>query len=144
MQEDLNRNVNQQVQNALNDMSVADMAGELDTIDGIRQFKRSLLEKLDNNISGYTQSSMQQMQYVTEKQMEIAQQAEQRVMEYNKNKNTVNQEMSAIQGFYVDGNGNPLVSATTGTIIQVPESPPMEPVFDKDTGNMIQFSTDEN
>jgi len=144
MQDQLNQAVTSSIQWAMNAMSAADMAGELDTIDGIQQFKRSMLEKLDNNIEGYTKSSMQQMQYVTEQQMKMADEATQRIIEYNENKNVVNEEMSNVQGFYVDGNGSPIVSASTGQILQIPEEAPMKPVFDKDTGNLIQFWTDEN
>ena len=38
--DDLNMKVGSQIQNALNDMTAADMAGQLDTIDGVTQFRR--------------------------------------------------------------------------------------------------------
>ena len=139
--DDLNMKVGMQIQNALNDMTAADMAGQLDTVDWVTQFKRSLLERLDNNISGYTQGSMQQMQYVTEQYTKIADDAQARIQEWTKNSNTVNTEMSTAKGFMVDGNGTPLYNAA-GETIKVPAKPPMDPVFDKASGKLITFADD--
>jgi len=141
--DDLNMKVGMQIQNAMNEMSAADMAGQLDTIDWVTQFRRSLLEKLDANISGYTEGSMKQMQYVTETYDKIAQDAQTRLTEWTKNANTVNTDMSTAMGYYVDWNGTPLYDAT-GNVISMPQKPPMEPVWDKESGQLITFSTDAN
>lgn len=53
--DDLNMKVGMQIQNAMNEMTAADLSGQLDTIDGVTQFRRELFEKLDANISGYTE-----------------------------------------------------------------------------------------
>ena len=127
----------------MNKMSAADMAGELDTIDGVMQFKRKLLEELDDNISGYTEGSMNQMQYVTQEYMKIADQEMEQIKEFDANSKTINQEMSGINGIYMDGNGNPMIGQD-GQPIQVPAEAPMEPVFDKSTGQLVQFGLDAN
>lgn len=138
--DDLNMKVGMQIQNALNDMNAAEMAGELDTVDWVTQFRRSLLERLDNSISWYTQWSLQQMQYVTEQYDKIAQDAQLRLTEYTTNANTINQDMSIAQWYYVDGNGNPVIWQD-GQQIAMPTKPPMDPVFDKESGKLITFAT---
>jgi hypothetical protein len=102
-----------------------------------------LFAKLDANITGYTEGSMKQMQYITEQYTKMADDAQTRLTEWTTNANTVNTEMSAARGYYVDGNGNPLYNAD-GTTISLPEKPPMEPVWDKESGQLITFSLDES
>jgi hypothetical protein len=63
--------------------------------------------------------------------------------EYSQNANKVNADMSKVKGYYVDGNGNPILN-NQGQPIQVPQDAPMEPVFDKETGKLITFGLDEN
>jgi len=86
----------------MNEFTSADLAGQLDTIDGVTQFRRSLLEKLDANISGYTEGSMKQMQYVTQQYDKLAEDAQKRIEERTKNSNTVNTDLSTAKGYYVD------------------------------------------
>ena len=112
-------------------------------IDWVTQFRRELFEKLDANITGYTEGSMKQMQYVTEQYDKLAQEAQTRLTEWTKNANTVNMDMSKAKGVYTDWNGNPLYNADW-TTISMPEVPPMEPVYDKESGQLITFSNDEN
>jgi hypothetical protein len=45
---------------------------------------------------------MAQMQYVTEQYTKIADDAQVRIQEWTKNANTVNTELSAAKGIYVD------------------------------------------
>ena len=47
----------------------------MDTMDGLVAFKKSLLDDLDNNISGMTSASLQQMQYITQSYMDMADKA---------------------------------------------------------------------
>lgn len=61
-----------------------------------------MLAKLDANISGYTEGSMKQMQYVTEQYDKLAQEAQTRLTEWTKNANTVNMDMSKAKGVYTD------------------------------------------
>ena len=140
--DDLNMKVGSQIQNALNDMTAADMAGQLDTVDWVTQFKRALLERLDNSISWYTQGSMAQMQYVTEQYTKIADDAQTRLTEWTKNSNTVNTDMSTAKGIMVDGNGTPIYDVKWNTI-PMPQKPPIEPVFDKERWLLTTFSKNE-
>lgn len=140
---DLNYKIPQEIQNALNKYTVAELEGNLDTIDWVVAFKKSLLDDLDNNISGLTSASLQQMQYITDNYMQMADKAYEEAKEYQQNANTVNTEMSGIKGYYVDGNGNPILDSD-GQPIKVPQWAPMDPVFDKESGKLIQFGYDEN
>ena len=136
---DLNWKVGSEVQAALSKFTTAELEWQLDTIDGITAFRKELLDDLDANISWLTSASLQQMQYITEQYQDIAD----KLYQYQQNANTVNQEMSQIKGYYIDGNGNPIFNAK-GETIEVPQNPPMEPVFDKDTWKLIVFWYDEN
>jgi len=51
--------------------------------------------------------------------------------------------MSQVQGFAVDGNGNPILD-TNGQQIVVPKEAPLPAQFDPKTGQLITFSTNEN
>jgi hypothetical protein len=96
------------------------------------------LDDLDNNISGMTSASLQQMQYITDSYMQMADKAYEEAKLYKDNMNKVNTEMSSVKGYYVDGNGNPILDSD-GLPIKIPQSSPMDPVFDKESGRLIQF-----
>ena len=135
---DLNYKIPQEIQNALNKYTVAELEWNLDTMDGLVAFKKSLLDDLDNNISGMTSASLQQMQYITDSYMQMADKAYEEAKLYKDNQNVVNQEMSAVKGYYVDGNGNAILDSNWKPI-SVPQSAPLDPVFDKESGKLIQF-----
>jgi len=140
---DLNYKIPQEIQNALNKYTVAELEGNLDTMDGLVAFKKSLLDDLDNNISGMTSASLQQMQYITDSYMQMADKAYEEAKLYKDNMNVVNTEMSSVKGYYVDGNGNPILDSDW-LPIKIPQSAPMDPVFDKESGKLIQFGYDAN
>lgn len=135
----LNWQVGSEVQAALSKFTTAELEWQLDTIDGITAFRKELLDDLDANISWLTSASLDQMQYITKEYQDIAD----KMYEYQQNANTVNVEMSQVKGFYVDGNGNPIYNAKWEPI-EVPQNPPLDPVFDKETGKLIVFGYDEN
>ena len=90
-----------------------------------------------------TSASLQQMQYITDSYMQMADKAYEEAKLYQQNANVVNSEMSAVKGYYVDGNGNAILDSE-GMPISVPQSAPLEPVFDKESGKLITFSYDDN
>lgn len=128
-----------EVVGALSKYTTAELEWKLDTIDWITAFRKELLDELDNNLSGLTSASLSQMQYINQQYQDVAN----RMYEYAQNKNKVNSEMSAIQWYYVDGNGNAILNAQ-GMPIEVPQSAPMEPIFDKETGKLITFAMGED
>lgn len=136
---DLKWKVWDEITNALSKYTTAELEGQLDTIDGITAFRKELLDELDNNLSWLTSASLSQMQWINQQYQDIAN----RMYEYAQNANIVNPEMSTVKGFYVDGNGNPILN-NQGQPIQVPQNAPMEPVFDKESGRLITFGLDEN
>lgn len=135
----LNWQVGSEVQAALSKFTTAELEWQLDTIDGITAFRKELLDELDANISWLTSASLDQMQYITKEYQDIAD----KMYEYQQNAQKVNQDMSAVKGYYIDGNGNPILNSKWETI-EVPQNPPLDPVFDKDTGKLIVFWYDEN
>ena len=136
---DLKWKVWDEITNALSKYTTAELEWKLDTIDGITAFRKELLDDLDNNLSGLTSASLTQMQWINQQYQDVAN----RMYEYAQNANKVNADMSKVKGYYVDGNGNPILN-NQGQPIQVPQDAPMEPVFDKETGKLITFGLDEN
>ena len=136
---DLKWKVWDEITNALSKYTTAELEWKLDTIDGITAFRKELLDELDNNLSGLTSASLTQMQWINQQYQDVAN----RMYEYAQNANTVNTEMSAVKGYYVDGNGNTILNDQWQPI-QVPQNAPMEPIFDKETGKLITFGLDEN
>lgn len=136
---DLKWKVGDEITGALSKYTTAELEWKLDTIDGITAFRKELLDELDNNLSGLTSASLSQMQWINQQYQDIAN----KMYEYAQNANTVNTQMSAVKGFYVDGNGNAILNAQ-GQPIQVPQEAPMDPIFDKETGKLITFGLDEN
>ena len=136
---DLKWKVWDEITNALSKYTTAELEWKLDTIDGITAFRKELLDDLDNNLSGLTSASLTQMQWINQQYQDVAN----KMYEYAQNANKVNAEMSSVKGYYVDGNGNPILN-NQGQPIQVPQNAPMEPVFDKETGKLITFGLDEN
>ena len=136
---DLKWKVWDEITGALSKYTTAELEGKLDTIDGITAFRKELLDDLDNNLSGLTSASLTQMQWINQQYQDVAN----KMYDYSQNANKVNAEMSKVKGYYVDGNGNPILN-NQGQPIQVPQDAPMEPVFDKETGKLITFGLDEN
>lgn len=136
---DLKWKVWDEITNALSKYTTAELEWKLDTIDGITAFRKELLDDLDNNLSGLTSASLTQMQWINQQYQDIAN----KMYDYAQNANKVNTEMSTVKGYYVDGNGNPILN-NQGQPIQVPQNAPMEPIFDKETGKLITFGLDEN
>lgn len=136
---DLKWKVWDEITGALSKYTTAELEWKLDTIDGITAFRKELLDDLDNNLSGLTSASLTQMQWINQQYQDVAN----RMYEYAQNANKVNADMSSVKGYYVDGNGNPILN-NQGQPIQVPQNAPMEPVFDKETGKLITFGLDEN
>ena len=128
-----------EITNALSKYTTAELEWKLDTIDGITAFRKELLDDLDNNLSGLTSASLTQMQWINQQYQDIAN----KMYDYVQNANTVNTEMSAVKGYYVDGNGNAILNDQWQPI-QVPQNAPIDPIFDKETGRLITFGLDEN
>ena len=139
LQYDLDWKVGKEIQALLWEFTTAELEWKLDTIDGITAFKKELMDKLNNNLTWITSASLDQMQYITKEYQDIAD----KMYEYAENQNKVNTEMSAVKWYYVDGNGNPIFNAK-GETIQVPQSAPLDPIYDKETGKLIVFGYDEN
>ena len=136
---DLRWKIGQEAIDALSKYTTAELEWKLDTIDWVTAFRREILDELDTNLSGITAASLTQMQYINKEYQDIAD----KMYEYSKNANVVNKDMSSVLWYYVDGNGNAIINAEWKPI-QVPPTAPIDPVFDKETGKLITFATDDN
>lgn len=139
LDDDLDLKVNKAIQQALNIFSAAELEGKLDSLDEVEALRTQLLQGIDEEIVGVTDASIQQRGFLIERYEAIAE--NKRL--YIENKSTVNQDMSTAKGYYVDGNGDPIISAETGQPIIMPETPPMEPIFDKESWRLVQFFYDD-
>lgn len=140
LQDDLDNKVSKQVQNAINEMTSAEMSGKLDTMEEISAFRTKLFTGLDNQISGVAEVNFTQRAAILKEYAEM----ENKAMEAIEKSKTIDEKMSAAQGFYVDGNGKAVVSKLTGLIIPMPKEPPIKPMYDEKTGRLVTFETDAN
>jgi len=140
LQEDLDDNVSSVLQDALSKIDNAEINGLLYDEDAMEDFRMKLLSDTDRTVAELSDRNFKRRAFLLNQYKTIAE--ESKIKEANKN--TVNRDMSAAQGYYVDGNWEPIISATTWKRINIPESAPMDPIFDKATGRLITFSTGEN
>lgn len=144
MQNDLDDKVNKSIQNAFSMMTAEEITGWLDTVDEIDAFRTKLMTNLDNSIGALTDDNIKARQFLIERYDVMAKEQTTRMEEYKKNANTVNMDMSTAQWYYVDWNGSPIISMATWQPVVMPQKPPMEPIFSKETGELISFSTGAN
>lgn len=135
----LNDDINIAIQNVRNELLKADSDGKLDTESEIEAFRVKMLQDLDSKITGISDASIQQRQFLIQRYDNIVQEAKLK----EANKLIINPEMSQLQGYYMDGNGEPIISATTGQRIQYNQAP-IEPIYDTAKGQLITFSQDAN
>lgn len=136
LQDRLDDQVNSTLQSTIS--SFLDESGEIDTMDELVALKEKWLDATDNSIEWLTNRNLQERQRIMEEYDSLVKEKKDVI----KNANTVNEEMSSAMWYYVDGNGNPLVTASWATIPHAKDAP-IEPIFDKETGKMITFSLDE-
>jgi len=136
----LNDNVDKSIQDAYNTLVQADNNGKLDTVQELENFRNKMYQDLDSKITWFTDASIAQLDYLIKRQDVALTEAR----TYQTNKSTINPEMSVAQWYYVDMNGDPVISATTGKRIDIPAEAPIEPIFDQKSGRLITFSTWEN
>lgn len=140
LQDNLDSQVSKVVQDAFNKIVMLDWDGKLDTMDEVVALKREILASVDTSIEWITMGNIQQRQNAIDHYTQLIE--DQQVVIENAQK--VNTDMSAIKGYYVDWNWNAIVDVSTWQPIPMPVAPPMEPIFDKESGNLITFSYDEN
>lgn len=141
LQDDLDDKVNKSIQSAFSMMSAEEIKGWLDTVEEIDNFRTKLLTNLDNDIGALTDDNIKARQFLVERFDVIAKERKEQMETYQKNANTVNMDMSTAQWYYVDWNWSPIISMATWQPVRMPVKPPMDPVFDKESGKLIMFST---
>lgn len=99
-QDELDKYVSDTIQTIFNNMSAAEMAGQMDTVDEVDAFAAKYFNAIDTDIANMTRKQIQ----IAEQKLVLQTQTLERAREFVKNKGVVNQEMSAAQGYYVDGN----------------------------------------
>lgn len=140
LQNDLNDKVNQSIQDALSWLTQKEISQVIEDPDQMEKIRVTLLNELDKNVANITEANFRKRQYVIDQMTNIVTQTK----EKEANKQKINQDMSAIQGYYVDWNGEPIISATTWKRINIPTKSPLAPIYDKEKWQLITFSLDEN
>lgn len=134
----LNDNVDKAIQDTFNTLVADDNNGKLDTVEELTAFRDKMYADLDKSITWFTDASISQMTYLA-KQVDAAVK-EQR--EYEANAFEINDEYSELKWFYTDWNNNQIIWEDGQAIKFVPE-PPMKPIYDSKTWNIITFANDE-
>ena len=138
LQDQLDTQVGTALQGIITDFNKE--ADGVDTMDELNALREKRLESTDTTLEWITNRNLMERQNRIEQFQAIIEDKK----AYITNSNTVNKEMSAVQWYYVNGNGEAIISATTWQPIALPEEAPMDPIFDKDSGKLISFTTDEN
>jgi flagellar hook-length control protein FliK len=98
LQNDLNDKVNQSIQDALSGLTQKEISQVIEDPDQMEKIRVTLLNDLDKNVANITEANFRKRQYVIDQMTNIVNQT--KTKEANKQK--INQDMSAIQGYYVD------------------------------------------
>jgi len=144
LQNDLDDKVSKSIQTALAGLSAADIKGQLDTVEEIDAFRKTLVTNLDNEISWITDDNIRARQFLIDRFDKWSSEQRETADEFRTNATKVNVDMSNAQWYYVDWNGQPIISAATGQVIPMPKKPPLDPIYDKDSGKLITFSSDDS
>lgn len=144
----MNDQVDRSIQQALQGFNAQMMLWEIDTPAKLNALTNKWLDSIDMDVTNITNRQMWMIgnminQYKTladEAKTRLAEDAKQK-SEYQKWANTVNEAMSKVKGYYVDGNGQAIV-ATDWKPVQIPAEAPMKPIFQD--WYLITFSTDAN
>lgn len=131
----LDQQVNKAVQDVVNKFN-QDWQ-KLDTLEEVKQVAGTMMQELDKSIANIAISNQADRQLILDRYNEVIKTNE----EFVKNKNTVNEDMSAVLWYYVDGNGNPVLNSQW-LPVQIPPEAPMKPIFQD--GQLITFSTGKN
>ena len=137
LQDDLDNKVSKQIQNAMNEMTSAEMSGKLDTMEEISAFRTKLFSGLDNQISGVAEVNFTQRAAILKEYADMDTKAQEVVAKGKK----IDPELSQFNKFYTDGNGTPMINKVTGLMVPYAEKPPYPPVFNDDKSVMITFSS---
>lgn len=140
LQDDLDTKVDKVIQGAFNGIAAADMSGKLDTIEEVNAMRLKVLNAIDLDVAAVTKGEIQRREMLLWEYTQLLADEKERI----KLSNTVNPEMSAMRGYYVDGNGEAFVDASTGLPIPMPVEAPYPPQFLKETGQLLTFWYDEN
>ena len=138
LQNDLDDNVDKVIQDWLGKLDKAELDWILEDEEAIEDFRIKLLNSMDEQITWVTDANIQQRAFLLDRYDKIATEKK----AYLANKNTINSEMSLAQWYYVDGNWDPIISASTWSRIEIPEEPPIAPAFDEKTWMFTTFYTD--
>lgn len=133
----LDQQVSRAVQDTINQFNAE--SGGIDTMEELNTVREKLMDSLDKSVANIALSNQTERGLILDsykKSIEFGK-------EYAKNANTVNNDMSEVLGYYVNGNGSPIFWSNW-LPIPIPPKAPMEPIFDKDSGTFITFSSWEN
>lgn len=109
----------------------------IDTMDELNALREKRLDTADTSLEAITNRNFIDRQNRIEQFQQIIADKKTSIQ----NSNTLNKDMSTALWYYVNGNGEAIISASTGKPIPTPVEAPMEPVFDMKSGKLISFAT---
>jgi len=123
----LNDQVAQATQDTINQLNAT--GGSIDTMEEFNQVQKAMLTHLDASVANIAIANSTERQQILDKYTAIQAQGE----AFNKNLSIVNEPISKAKGFYIDGNGNPMVDQAGNTIAYKPE---YQTSFDQSTNTL--------
>jgi len=135
----LNDNIDKWIQDAYNTLIEADNNWKLDTVSELEAFRDKMYQDLDSSITGFTDASIEQLEFLITRQDNVIKEAKQ----FEANKWQINPDLSTINGYYYDMNGSPIYWAN-GQMIKIPPTVPkwFEPFVSN--GKFFSPKMDEN
>lgn len=143
IQDDLNDKLGKTLAESLQNIDRAIATGEVLTDEQLMKVYKDNKDAMLKAFPTLTNFAVQQMSDLTTNFMNTQKELRARQDIFNQWANQYNAEMSQVQGFAVDGNGNPILNAQ-GQQIVVPKDAPLPAQFDANTGQLITFSLNEN
>lgn len=142
IQEDLNSKITKQLSDSLESIDRAIADGSVLSEEQLTKIYKDNKDAMIKAFPELTNFAVQQLSDLTTNFMNAQKDLRATQAIFEQNANTYNPEMSAVQWFAVDGNGNQILGAN-GQPIEIPKEAPIKPTFDEATGQLVTFWYDE-
>lgn len=143
-QDELDKYVSDTIQTIFNNMSAAEMAGQMDTVDEVDAFAEKYFNSIDTDIANMTrkqiaiaENKLLWMQDTLKSVREVVA----KKAEAEATKRVVDTPLSKELWYLVNGMWEPIMDFMTGAKIVLPPDAPMEPIYNKETGQLVTFTS---
>lgn len=134
LEDQLNRDVSETIQDAINSFWVE--VENIDTDEEFEALRIKILDQIDAKVAEYWAWTVEQMNFLSTQAAQI----EKDYLEKAKLQGTINKDLSKAQGVLIDWLWKPVISSSTGMPIAYEAEAPLEPIRDKESGQLVSFA----